>query len=138
MIFIFFYASFLLLSAKQEICDSVFEKEVNARSLRTAKSTLYPLLPPDQFVLSTNLFFEINVSLPLVIGELLQKTADVSSVTKGCETLIMKNKFVERTDCSGCNIVTLDVREMPALTITVPAFFAHIRSCFPLCTYRYV
>ena len=28
-----------------------------------------------------NLFFKFNVSLPLVIGELLQKTVDVSSVT---------------------------------------------------------
>ena len=39
------------------------------------------VLQPDQFVLSTNLFFKINVSLPLVTGELLQKTVDVSSVT---------------------------------------------------------
>ena len=35
----------------------------------------------DHFVLSTNLFFKINVSLPLVTGELLQKTVDVTSVT---------------------------------------------------------
>ena len=39
------------------------------------------ILQPDQFVLSTNLFFKINVSLPLVTGELLQKTVDVTSVT---------------------------------------------------------
>ena len=39
------------------------------------------LFQPDQFVLSTNLFFKTNVSLPLVTGELLQKTIDVTSVT---------------------------------------------------------
>ena len=39
------------------------------------------LLQPDQFVLSTNLFFKINVLLPLVTGELLQKMVDVTSVT---------------------------------------------------------
>ena len=39
------------------------------------------ILQPDQVVLSTNLFFTINVSLPLVTGELLQKTVDFSSVT---------------------------------------------------------
>ena len=39
------------------------------------------ILQPDQFVLLTNLFFRINVSLPSVTGELLQKTVDVTSVT---------------------------------------------------------
>ena len=39
------------------------------------------ILQPDQFVLSTNLFFKINVSLLLVTGELLQNTVDVTSVT---------------------------------------------------------
>ena len=39
------------------------------------------ILQPDQFVLSTNLFFKINVLLPLVTGELLQNTVDVTSVT---------------------------------------------------------
>ena len=39
------------------------------------------ILQPDQFVLSTNLFLKISVSLPLVTGELLQNTVDVSSVT---------------------------------------------------------
>ena len=37
-------------------------------------------LQPDQFVLSTNLFFKFNVSLSLVTRELLQKTVDVTSV----------------------------------------------------------
>ena len=37
------------------------------------------ILQPDEGVLSTNLFFEVNVSLPLVIGELLQNTVDVTS-----------------------------------------------------------
>ena len=37
------------------------------------------ILQPDQVVLSTNLFFK--VSLPLVTGEFLQNTVDVSSVT---------------------------------------------------------
>ena len=36
---------------------------------------------PDQVVLSTNLFFKLDVSLPLVAGELLQKTINVTSVT---------------------------------------------------------
>ena len=39
------------------------------------------ILQPDQFILSTNLFFKINVSLPLVTGELPQKTVDVTGVT---------------------------------------------------------
>ena len=39
------------------------------------------ILQPNQVVLSTNLFFKINVSLPLVTGELLQHTVDVTSVT---------------------------------------------------------
>ena len=39
------------------------------------------ILQPNQVVLSTNLFFKFNVSLPLVTGELLQNTVDVTSVT---------------------------------------------------------
>ena len=39
------------------------------------------MLQPDQFVIFTNLFFKINVSLLFVTGELLQKTVDVTSVT---------------------------------------------------------
>ena len=39
------------------------------------------MLQPDQVVLSTNLFFKLDVSLPLVTGELLQNTVDVTSVT---------------------------------------------------------
>ena len=39
------------------------------------------IFQPDQFVLSTNLLFKFNVSLPLVTGELLQKTVDVNNVT---------------------------------------------------------
>ena len=35
----------------------------------------------DHFVLSTNLLFKFNVSLPLVTGELLQNTIDVNNVT---------------------------------------------------------
>ena len=35
----------------------------------------------DHFVLSTNLLFKFNVSLPLVTGELLQNTVDVNNVT---------------------------------------------------------
>ena len=35
----------------------------------------------DYFVLSTNLFFKFNVSLPLVTGELFQNTVDVNNVT---------------------------------------------------------
>ena len=35
----------------------------------------------DRFVLSTNLLFKFNVSLPLVTGELLQNTVDVNNVT---------------------------------------------------------
>ena len=35
----------------------------------------------DHFVLSTNLLFKFNVSLPLVTGELLQSTVDVNNVT---------------------------------------------------------
>ena len=34
-----------------------------------------------QFVLSTNVLFKFNVSLPLVTGELLQNTVDVNNVT---------------------------------------------------------
>ena len=34
----------------------------------------------DHFVLSTNLLFKFNVSLPLVTGELLQNTVDVNNV----------------------------------------------------------
>ena len=44
-------------------------------------TAIYYILQPDQTVLSTNLFFKINVLLPLVTGELLQNTVDVSSVT---------------------------------------------------------
>ena len=35
----------------------------------------------DQVVLWTNLFFKLNVTLPLVTGELPQNTVDVTSVT---------------------------------------------------------
>ena len=35
----------------------------------------------DHFVLSTNLLFKFNVSLPLVTGELLQNTVDVNRVS---------------------------------------------------------
>ena len=38
------------------------------------------ILQPDQVVLSTNLFFKLDVSLPLVTGELFQNAADVTSV----------------------------------------------------------
>ena len=38
------------------------------------------MLQPDQVVLSTNLFFKLDVSFPLVTGELLQNTVDVTSV----------------------------------------------------------
>ena len=43
-----------------------------------------PILQPDQVVLSTNLFFKINVSLPLVTGELLQNTVDVYRICLRC------------------------------------------------------
>ena len=62
------------------------------------------MLQLDRFVLSTNLFLKINVSLPLVTEELLQKTVDVTSVTYKLttllrsETLILRNKFVKRTN----------------------------------------
>ena len=36
------------------------------------------MLQPDQVVLSTDLFFKLDVSLPLVTGKLLQNTVDVS------------------------------------------------------------
>ena len=36
------------------------------------------MLQPDQVVLSTNLFFKIDVLLPLVTGELFQNTVDVT------------------------------------------------------------
>ena len=39
------------------------------------------ILQPDQVVLSTKLLFKLDVSLPLVTGELLQKTVDVTNVT---------------------------------------------------------
>ena len=39
------------------------------------------ILQSDQFDLSTNLFFKINVSLRLVTGELLQKMVVVTSET---------------------------------------------------------
>ena len=39
------------------------------------------ILQPHQVVLSTNLLFKLNVSLPLVTGELLHNTVDVTSVT---------------------------------------------------------
>ena len=39
------------------------------------------ILQLDQVVLATNLLFKLDVSLPLVTGELLQKTIDVTSVT---------------------------------------------------------
>ena len=39
------------------------------------------LLQPDQVVLSTNLFFKINVSFSLVTGKLLQNMVDVTSET---------------------------------------------------------
>ena len=39
------------------------------------------MLQPDQVVLSTNLFFKIDVLLPLVTGEHFQNTVDVTSVT---------------------------------------------------------
>ena len=38
------------------------------------------IFQPDQVVLSTNLLFKLDVSLPLVTGELLQNTVDVISV----------------------------------------------------------
>ena len=39
------------------------------------------ILQPGQVVLSTNLFFRLDVSLPIVTGELLQKTVEVTNVT---------------------------------------------------------
>ena len=36
------------------------------------------MLQPDQDLLSTNLFFKLDVSLPLVTGERLQNTVDVT------------------------------------------------------------
>ena len=39
------------------------------------------ILQPDQVVLLTNLFFKIDILLPLVTGELLQNTVDATSVT---------------------------------------------------------
>ena len=39
------------------------------------------MIQPDQVVLLTNLFFKLDVSLPLVTGELVQNTVDVTSVT---------------------------------------------------------
>ena len=39
------------------------------------------ILQLDQVVLSTNLFFKINVSLPLVTGELIQNTVAVTRET---------------------------------------------------------
>ena len=41
----------------------------------------------------------------------------MSPVTKRSETSSLKNKFVERTSWSGCNIITLDKRKMPAIFI---------------------
>ena len=39
------------------------------------------ILQLDQVVLSTDLFFKLDISLPLVSGELLQNTVDDTSVT---------------------------------------------------------
>ena len=39
------------------------------------------ILQPDQVVLSTNLFFKLDVSLPLVTVEIFQKTIDVTGET---------------------------------------------------------
>ena len=39
------------------------------------------ILQPEQVVFSTNLFFKINFLFPLVTGELLQNTVDVTSET---------------------------------------------------------
>ena len=46
--------------------------------LRMSSVTIFQ---SDHFVLSTNLLFKFNVSLPLVTGELLQNTVDVNNVT---------------------------------------------------------
>ena len=46
--------------------------------LRMSSATIFQ---SDHFVLSTNLLFKFNVSLPLVTGELLQNTVDVNNVT---------------------------------------------------------
>ena len=69
------------------------------------------ILQPNQVVLSTNLLFKLDVLLPLVTGDLLQNTVDVTSVvtgniyrilkklpvTKGRKTSSLNDKFVERT-----------------------------------------
>ena len=39
------------------------------------------IFQPDQLRSFDNLLFKFNVSLPLVTGELLQKTVDVNNVT---------------------------------------------------------
>ena len=46
--------------------------------LRMSSVTIFQ---SDHFVLSTNLLFKFNVSLPLVTGELLQNTVDINNVT---------------------------------------------------------
>ena len=58
---------------------NVLHKPLNIAGISRLASVM--MLRPDQVVLSTNLFFKLDVSLPSVTGELPQNTVDVTSVT---------------------------------------------------------
>ena len=48
---------------------------------RISRLSSVTILQPDQFILSTNSLFKLDISVLLVPGELLQNTVDVISVT---------------------------------------------------------
>ena len=54
----------------------------------------------DHFVLSTNLLFKFNVSLPLVTGELLQNTVDVNAYRRR----VVESFLINQKACS-CNVI---------------------------------
>ena len=55
--------------------------ESSHAEFQEALKTTLSFLQTDQVILSTNLLFKLDVSLPLVTGELLRKTIGVNSVT---------------------------------------------------------
>ena len=52
------------------------------------------ILHTDRVVLSTNLLFKLDISLSLVTGELLQKTADVTSATYKLHNIEIQRQFI--------------------------------------------
>ena len=60
-------------------CILLHTKRTNIAGISHLSSVT--MLQPDQVVLSTNLFFKLDVLLSLVAGELLQNMVDFTSVT---------------------------------------------------------